>query len=62
MEIVMPSFPFDYESPGKEFDWLLSIFAGILMCRTVSVFLLNLVPYCMLLLLGVEFFMSVAVR
>ncbi|KAI8574146.1 hypothetical protein RHMOL_Rhmol01G0331900 [Rhododendron molle] len=35
MEIVMPSFPFDYESPGKEFDWLLSVFAGILMCRTV---------------------------
>ncbi|KAE9463688.1 hypothetical protein C3L33_04423, partial [Rhododendron williamsianum] len=36
MEIVMPSFPFDYESPGKEFDWLLSVFAGILMCRTIS--------------------------
>ncbi|KAI8574143.1 hypothetical protein RHMOL_Rhmol01G0331600 [Rhododendron molle] len=34
MEIVMPSFPFDHESPGKEFDWLLSVFAGILMCRT----------------------------
>ncbi|XP_058205439.1 uncharacterized protein LOC131319268 [Rhododendron vialii] len=35
MEIVMPSFPFHYESPGKEFNWLLSVFAGILMCQTV---------------------------
>lgn len=31
----MPSLLFDYESPGKEFHWLLSVFAGILMCRTV---------------------------
>ncbi|KAG5567129.1 hypothetical protein RHGRI_002634 [Rhododendron griersonianum] len=35
MEIVTPSFPFDYESPAKEFNWLLSVFAGILICRTV---------------------------
>ena len=50
----------DYVSPGKEFHWLMSAFAGIAMCKIVSVFgWFGQILHLLLIWVGINLFVTV---